>query len=289
MKKLIFFLLLPIFVFSQNNERQQKERVRNSGTYLPSQPPQQLQRPTYTPQSSELHQKYLVREQNKPNYSQNYKKPVILNNPYWNNRGLWSNRWNPHYGWNSYRPYFWYDNWGYRNPARIYIYENGRTDTLRRNVIHGSFGVQYNIMNEIGVWSTFGKNVYFIVDFSKKNADRTSTYYPNLTLDRVLPWSDRKLSDEITTSMFSFGLGKKIDKRVGIHVALGVGNEERRFRFYDEMFVLSNNGEYSFPNYKKTVTTVKVGTVIDISRNFVTKIDADLGRGCISYGLGLKF
>jgi hypothetical protein len=110
-----------------------------------------------------------------------------------------------------------------------------------------------------------------------------------LTLDRVLPWDDRKLADEISTNMFSVGIGRKIDKRVGVHLSLGIGNEERRFKYFDEMFVLSNNGEYTFPNYRKTVTTVKIGSIIDISRNFVSKLEADLGRGCISYGLGLKF
>jgi hypothetical protein len=110
-----------------------------------------------------------------------------------------------------------------------------------------------------------------------------------LTLDRVLPWDDRKLADEISTNMFSVGIGRKIDKRVGVHLSLGIGSEERRFKYYDEMFVLSNNGEYTFPNYRKTITTVKIGTIIDISRNFVTKLEGDLGRGCISYGLGLKF
>lgn len=289
MKKLFFLLSFPIFVFSQNTERQQKEQVRSTGTYntMPSLPKTQI--PSYSQQNNELSQKNSVREQNRNYYNSNNQRQVITYDPYLNYGGWGWNRWNPMFGWNSYHPYFWYDNWGYRNPGRIYVYDNGRRDTLKRETIHGSLGIQYNMDHEMGVWATVGRKTYFIVEFSKTNNRNISTYYPLLTLDKVLPWSDRKLSDEMSTNMFSVGLGKKFNKKIGAHVSLGVGKEERRFRFYDEMFVLSNNGEYSFPNYKKTITTLKIGTIVDISRNFTAKFDYDLGRGCISYGAGLKF
>jgi len=287
MKKLIFLLFFPIFVFSQNNERQQKEQVRNSGTYNP-QPPSQ-QRPTYSTQNSEFSQKNSVREQNRNYYTQNNQRQPIIYDPYRNYGGLGWNRWNPRFGWNSWYPYHWYDNWGYRNPARVYIYDNGVRDTIKVTPPHGSFGLQYGMNNEVGAWVTLGKKVYFIVDFAKNTNRGVSVYYPLLTLDKVLPWSDRRLSDEINTNLFSVGLGKKINKNMGLHISLGFGSEERRFKFYDEMYVLSNNGQYSIPNYKKTITTMKMGAIIDISRNFTTKFDYDLGRGNISYGLGLRF
>jgi hypothetical protein len=287
MKKLIFLLFFPIFVFSQNNERQQKEQVRNSGTYNPQSSSQQ--RPTYSPQNSEFLEKNSTKEQNRSHYTQNNQRQPVINYPYRNYGGLGWNRWNPRYGWNSYYSYHWYDNWGYRNPARVYIYNNGIRDTIKVDPVHGSFGLQYNLNNELGVWATFGKKFYFVIDFSKTNNKSVAVYYPYLTLDKVLPWSDRKLSDEVNSNMFSVGLGKKINKKMGLHMSLGIGGEERKFRFYDEMYVLSNNGQYTFPNYKKTITTIKIGGIIDFSRNFTTKFDYDLNRGCISYGLGLRF
>ena len=289
MKKIIFLLLFPILVFSQNNERQQKEQVRNSGTYSPPPATQQPQRPTYTPQNSESSQKYSVREQNRNYYNRNNQPQVIIHDPYRNYGGWGWNRWNPRYGWNSYYPYYWYDNWGYRNPARVYIYNNGIRDTIKVTPVHGSIGLQYSMNNELGVWSAFGRKTYFIVDFSKSNNRGISVYYPQLTLDKVLPWQDRKLSDETNTSLFSIGLGKKINKKIGVHMSLGVGKEEKRLRYYDEMFILSNNGQYTFPNYRKTISTIKIGSIVDISRNFSMKFDYDINRGNISYGLGLKF
>lgn len=289
MKKLIFLLFLPILAFSQTTERQQKEQVRSSGTYNPSPSLPQTQRPSYFQQNNEFLQKNSVREQNRTYYNRNNQKQVIVYDPFMNYGGWGWNRWNPMFGWNSYHPYFWYDNWGYRNPGRVYIYENGVRDTIKRESIHGTFGIQYNTYNEFGAWATIGKKTYFIVEFSKTNNNNMASYYPLLTLDKVLPWNDRKLADEVSTNMFTVGLGKKIDKRVGVHLGLGFGNETRRFKYFDEMFVLSNNGEYTFPNYKKSVMTLKIGTIIDVSRSLTTKLDVDVARGCISYGLGLRF
>ena len=289
MKKILFLLFFPILVFSQTTVRQQKEQVRNSGTYNPPPSPQPQQRPTYTPQNSEFSQKYSVREQNRSYYNKNNQPQVIIRDPYWNYNSWGWDRWNPRYGWNSYYPYFWYDTWGYRNPARIYIYDNGVRDTIKVTPIRGSVGLQYNSNDEVGVWVVLGKNTYFVADFSKTNNRAIAVYYPLLTLDKVLPWQDRKLSDEVNTSLFSVGIGKKINTKMGVHMSLGVGSEERRFRYYDEMYVLSNNGQYTFPNYKKTVTTLKIGTLLDVSRQISIKLDYDINRGNISYGLGLKF
>lgn len=282
MKNLFFLLFLPIFVFSQTTERQQKEQVRSYGTYG-TQPTQ-----SYTPSQPIIQQKYSARDQNNRDFTQNSRNPSVLFNPWYNNH-IGTYRWNPVFGWNSFSPYYWYDNWGWRNPGRIYVYDNGRTDTIRRTPIHGIVGLHFNTRDELGAWATLGKNVYLIVDYTRKNGRGIGVYYPLLTLDKVLPWSDRKLDDEITTNSFSVGLGKKLDKRMGVHMTVGVLNEEKRFRFYDDMFILSNNGEYTFPNYKKNITILKIGTIIDVSRNFVVKLDCDLTRGVIFYGVGLKF
>lgn len=290
MKNIIFFLLFPVLSFSQTNEKQEKQEIKNNSTNSNNRnaAPQTYNTKPYT---SEYSQKILERNKNT---QRSYSSPIpnrntIIYDPYWNYGGWGFNRWNPTLGWNSYSPYFWYDSWGFRNPGRVYVYENGKKDTIRRESIHGSFGLQYNTKNEYGIFAIFGKKTYFITEYSQTNNNYIGTYYPLLTLDRVLPWDDRKLPDEIRSNMFYLGFGKKLDKRVGVHASLGFGKEIRRYKFYDELFVLSNNGEYTFPNYTKNITTVKLGTTIDISRNLLTKLDFDFGRGCISYGLGLRF
>ncbi len=37
----------------------------------------------------------------------------------------------PAFGWNYWNPGFYLNDWGYRQPARVYIYDNGKRDTIR--------------------------------------------------------------------------------------------------------------------------------------------------------------
>jgi hypothetical protein len=67
------------------------------------------------------------------------RRPLYDNyfNPYlgWNRWKMWGA---PMYGWNMWEPWFYVDRWGYREPARIYIYNDGRRDTIlgdRKSVV----------------------------------------------------------------------------------------------------------------------------------------------------------
>jgi hypothetical protein len=288
MKKLIFLLFFPILVFSQS-ERAQKAQVRSFGTYGPSSSSQFRSESFSRPSNNEAQQKITERNRRSEYYTPQNTRPgrYYSYDPYWDWGWGW-NRWSPMWGWNSFTPFFWYDSWGYRNPARVYIYDDGKRDTIKLKPLHGSIGVSYNMNSELGVWGTLGREVYVIAEFSKNNPKDISVFYPELTLDKVLPWEDRKLSNFQQQSTFSIGLGKKLNKFAGIHMMVGFGREKNNFRYYDDYFILSNNGEYSFPNYRINKTTFKIGTLLNLSNKFNSKIDYDLSEGYISWGLGVK-
>ncbi len=290
MKKLVFLLFFPIFVFAQLPERQQKQTTRIFGTYGQSSIPQYRAESQRRPSIGEYEQKQIERNRRSDYYTPPNNRPGrYFGYDPWMDWGWGWNRWSPMWGWNTYTPFWWYDNWGYRNPGRVYIYDNGVRDTIKIKPLHGSFGLSYNMNNEYGVWMTLGRSVYFIGEYSRTNNRDISVYYPLLTLDKVLPWQDRKLADNLSSSTFSFGAGKKLNKLVGVHGMVGIGTEESRYRYFDDMYILSNNGEYTIPNYRKTVTSLKVGTILSLSNSFSGKLDYTLGRGEISFGLGLKF
>jgi hypothetical protein len=289
MKKLIFLLFLPIFGFSQTLERQQKQSVRNFGTYSSpqlSQRSQSFDRPSI----GEYQQKQIERNRRSEYYSPQINRPgrYFINDP-WMDWGWGFNRWSPMWGWNSFTPFFWYDNWGYRNPGRVYVYDDGKRDTIKLKPVHGSVGLSYNVNSEFGFWGSVGREVYFIAEFSRNNPRDISVFYPQLTLDKVLPWQDRKLPEFRQNSLFSLGVGKKINKFVGVHMMVGFGREKSNFRYFDETYILSNNGEYSFPNYNRSFNTFKIGSLLNITNKVNSKIDYDLGDGSISWGIGLKF
>lgn len=279
MKKLFtFFLLVPFLSFSQS-ERSQKIETRNTGTYG-SQP----STPTYTtPRSSEYSQKQLERSDNRyqPRPSRdNINPPGIF---YGNRWDLWGA---PMFGYNYWNPGYWYDPFGYRQPARIYYYDNGRADTIRGKATRVSFGIQYSTNKNIGGFITVGNKGYFIADYSTFFQKDESSYYPDLTKDKVIPWGDQKLEDLYSGGALYLGAGKRF-ARTGFHVMVGFGRETKRYQFFDEMFILSNNGKYSILNYTDNFTTIKFGVIHDFKRASI-KIDLDPIRKNTSIGLGVN-
>ena len=282
MKKLFtFFLLIPFLSFSQS-ERSQKIETRNTGTYRSQ--PSQSSTPTYTtPRSSEYSQKQFERSDNRyqPRPSRNN-----INHPgifYGNRWDLWGA---PMFGYNYWYPGYWYDPFGYRQPARIYYYDNGRADTIKGKATRVSFGIQYSTNKNIGGFVTIGNKGYFIADYSTFFQKDESSYYPDLTKDKVIPWGDQKLEDLYSGGALYLGAGKRF-ARTGFHVMVGFGRETKRYQFFDEMFILSNNGKYSILNYTDNFTTIKFGVIHDFKRASI-KIDLDPIRKNTSIGLGVN-
>lgn len=288
MKNLIlFFLLIPVSLFSQIGERQQKEAVRNFGTYSPS-TQQRSSSFQNRPSIGEFEQKQIERNKRSEYYSTPNNRPgrYVPYDPWWGWGGRW-NRWGaPAFGFSYWDPWFWNDPWGYRNPGRIYIYNDGRRDTVRGKATRISFGLQASSNKSAGGFITIGNRGYFIAEYQKTFQRDYSTYYPNLTMDVVLPWKDKKLEDIVSESILYLGAGKKV-KRTGFHLSLGFGNETRRYQFEDEMYVLSNNGKYSIPNYNRNFMSIKAGFIHDLKRISI-KGDFDPIRKNAIFGLGLN-
>ena len=281
MKKIIFFMMLiPIFGVSQS-ERGQKLSIRNNSSFS-------------TQRSSESFQKNTVRENSTQNYDHNprprpnyHPQYPYYSDPYYNFG--WGNRWNrwgaPLGGYSYYDNWFYYDRFGYRQPARIYIYENGIKDTIRGQKTKVRFGVSYNSKKMVGGWLTIGNKNYFITEFSKSTQKDHSTYYSDLTMDQVLPWDDKKLSNLSDDWSFHAGLGRNMET-INVHALIGFGKEINKYQYYDELKILSNNGNYSFQNFTDRYFSVKVGVIKDI-KHLSLKADYNFVRDYIEIGVGV--
>jgi hypothetical protein len=278
MKNLITIFLLSFSLFAHaQSERAQKEAVRTQN----SAPRQQIQ----SSPSREYYQKQDVRSNQRINES-------ISRNPIRRNLG-WNDpyyrRWNqwgaPVFGFDYWMPGFYYDRWGYRNPARIYHYQGGRADTIKGKPTRISFGIQGS-RNMAGAWLTIGNNGYFIADYSQFVQRDESTFYPDLTMDRVIPWRDERLEDLNSGNVFYLGLGKKFG-RTGIHTMAGFGRERKKYQFFDELYVLSNNGKYSIPVSDQNYIGVKFGILHDFKR-VTLKLDYEATRKVVFAGVGIN-
>jgi hypothetical protein len=283
MKKFIFLsilvLILPNLTFSQT-EKEQKTQIRTqSQTNFPS----TSQRIT----TNEMNIKSDIRSQYRETQKSPSYNPRVYGLNRFDNYSRWG-RWGaPMYGFEYYHPFIYYDNFGLRQPARVYYYKDGREDTVKGIKTHVRFGVGYSTKQELSGWVTIGNKNYFIAEFSKKIEKNESKFYPNLTMDVVRPWDDERLPDIQEGWSFHVGMGRKL-KHFGIQVMIGWNEEEENYQYFDELYILSNNGKYSFRNFVSDYTSIKVGCLKDFG-NISTKIDYDPIRNSFNLGLGLLF
>jgi hypothetical protein len=191
------------------------------------------------------------------------------------------NRWNnwgaPMYNWNYWTPYNYYDDWGYRQPGRIYIMDNGGRDTVygKRPIL--GFGLQSSTNNQIGAFFRAGNKSYFIAEFNSRFEKDNSTFFPDGRLQNV---DFPLVNDLVKLNSFYLGAGKKFN-RFGLHLMVGSIKEVVRYRGKDDI------GYITFPKYQDNYLGVKVGGLYDL-KNLTIKCDVDPVNLNVTLGLGVN-
>ncbi len=273
MKKILFILfLLPLVGFSQiSSWRSNPPSARPSG---PSVMGQRSDMSMWRNQSP--------REFNRPQQTRPGSN-IIIHDPWFYNNWAWGwNRWNmwgaPTFGWNYWTPTWYWNDWGYRQPARVYIYEDGKRDTIRGKKPIINFGIQQTTNKEIGGFFTIGNKGYFIAEYNSTFERDNSTFFPYGTITQV---DFPLVNDLVKRQSFYIGVGKRI-KRTGVHMMVGGVNEIVRWRGKDAV------GYITFPKYIDRFTAVKIGMIHDY-KNFTTKLDYNPTVKNWTFGLGVNF
>lgn len=313
MKNIFLFLIfLPIFIFGQS-ERSQKQSYRGGqgGGSSPYVSPRQNSSPQYRPTQPAQYPRnnsgvdYYSENQQKQSYRQQrgYQREEdrfhgggsryqYHNYNYWRQDPYWNWGYNRWYGWGApysyhyWYPEYYYDSWGYRQPMRIYIQEDGKVDTIRGYKQNYSIGVHAN-KEELGGFFTVGRKTFFIAEYQHRYQRDKSTFYPDITRDVAIPWKDRRSEDIKKGGTAFLGIGKRFG-RTGAFAALGLVTERIRYQYFDELYILSNNGYYSFPSYTDTYLALKLGILQDIKAGTI-KVDYEPTRNLISVGVGVNF
>jgi hypothetical protein len=277
MKNLILLLfLIPTLAFSQ---------VSNWRS-TPSQP----QRSTPSIQQS-IPQRNDVSNWRSQPPSRGYDRPlrtrpgsnIIVRDPWlMNNFGWGWNRWDmwgaPGFGWNFWQPSWYFNDWGYRQPQRIYVYDDGKRDTIRGKKPVISFGIQRTTDNQIGGFFTIGNKGYLIMEYNSSVERDNSTFFPYGNITQV---DFPMVNDLVQRNGFYIGAGKRI-KRTGVHFMIGTISEDVKWRGRDDL------GYITFPKYLDRFTTMKIGALHDF-KNLTIKGDYDPIINNGTFGLGINF
>jgi len=273
MKKLLMLLLvIPMISFSQVSS------WRQTGGSVPVSQTTQTQQTRVQPSVPQQNNVSSWRTQTAPiRPGDNFEgQPLVrryrptIQNPYGLQYSVW--------GWYQPYPYIWYDDYGWKQRSEIRIYENGRRDTISKELYY-TFGIGHTNNKQTAFWGAMGGNKgYFIMDYVMTYAIDHNQYYPYGQINNVdFPLSKNDWKKEST---FYVGGGKRIGK-IGIHGMIGFGSEVIRWQGKDAI------GGISFPKSNSTYTTFKVGIIRDFK--FVTlKIDTDPIRGYTQIAIGLN-
>jgi len=273
MKKLLLILLiLPILTFGQASSWRTNPPAPQRST--PSVQPSTPQRNDVSSWRSNPPRNINIPPRTRPNSN------IIVRDPYWNNWG-W-NRWDmwgaPVFGWNYWSPSWYTNDWGYRQPSRIYVYNNGKTETIRGKKPIISFGIQKTTDRQIGGFFTVGNKGYFITEYNATLERDNSTFFPYGNVTQI----DFPLVDDLVQrNSFYIGAGKRI-KRTGVHFMIGTVSEDVKWRGKDDL------GYITFPKYLDRFTTMKVGALHDY-KNFTIKLDYDPVVNNGTFGVGVNF
>ena len=274
MKNLLFLLaFIPTLAFSQvSNWRSNPPTPQRSTPSIQPSAPQRNDVSRWRDESP--------KEFNRPQTSRPGSN-IIVRDPWgWNNWG-W-NRWDmwgaPAFGWNYWNQGFYFNDWGYRQPARVYIYDNGKADTIKGKKPIISLGIQTTGGNQIGGFFTIGNKAYFIAEYNTTFERDNSTFFQYGNITQV---DFPMVSDLVKQSNFYVGIGKRI-KRTGIHMMIGSVTEDVKWRGKDDI------GYITFPKYRDRFTTVKVGALYDF-KNLTIKYDYDPIIRNSTFGLGINF
>lgn len=263
MRKLIFvFLFLPTLLFSQT-ERDQKLQIKSNSNIVVRNNHYSQERQTFG---------------NTPTFG------VVRGYDY--RSANWLTWGAPYHGFNNFTPIYYYDRYGLRQPGRVYN-TNGTQDTVRGQKTHWRLGMSYNTKNQLGGWLTIGNKNFFITEYSSYVPNDKSSFLPNITMSDVIPWNDRQLDNLQYGGSIYMGVGTKIGI-VGLYIMPGYEWETNNFQFFDELFILSNNGNYSFPNYSDNYFTGKAGLITDYKMGSI-KVDYNPFKNFMTFGLGLVF
>ena len=276
MKNILFLLvLLPTLAFSQVSSWRSNP-PQQSGSSTQSYQQSVPQRNDVSSWRNESPREFNRPVQTRPGSN------IIVRDPFFNDWGWGWNRWNmwgaPGFGWNFWQPSFYWNDWGYRQPARIYVYNDGKRDTIRGKKPVISFGIQKTTDKQLGGFFTIGNKGYLIMEYNSSIERDNSTFFPYGNITQV---DFPMVNDLIQRNSFYIGAGKRI-KRTGVHFMIGTVSEDVKWRGKDDL------GYITFPKYLDRFTTIKVGALHDF-KNLTIKFDYDPVINSKTFGLGVNF
>lgn len=249
-KFLVLFLLIPISLFSQN-EVDEKVRKRSQRSV-----------PSYS-SPSEGNTVFIPNNQ-----------PTVIY-PY-------NNFYNP------YNPYIPYN----VNRSRYYgnDYYNGHSGYRKPSNFDTRLGLVGGLStpSSIGLYGTIGRDNFIYLSYEGSKISEYE-HYDNISYEDVVSWNDTYVGDFERYTSFTVAIGNELFENVSHYAGVNLSKVDKDLVFFDELFILSNNGEYSINDTTKRDFGLVYGLLFDIKKFSVGPSVYFLGNTRINLNLGFNF
>ena len=167
--------------------------------------------------------------------------------------------------WNPYVPY------RTRNDNGIFNRRNSKNQVdSNRKPLNVSLGFTVGAGRELlspssGLFLTLGGETFIYLSY-ESSSDNPYEHYDNITFEEVMSWGDEKVDEFESYSSFGIGVGGELYKNISQYAGISIYGRDRDLVYYDEYFLLSDNGEYSINDKDETNFNLIYGLKFDYEK-----------------------
>ena len=185
--------------------------------------------------------------------------------------------------WNPYVPYRRRNVSGYYGDD--YYSGNGTPFNLKGRL---GFTVSPNKLPSVGLYGTLGGETFIYLSYEGSSQSEYE-HYGNISFEEVMSWEDEQIDTFEKYRSFSIGVGGVFMGNLSQFAGVNLSTLKTDLVFYDELLILSSNGEYSITDKLENDFSLMYGLLYDYNKVTFGSSVYFLGDTRFNLSVGVNF
>ena len=185
--------------------------------------------------------------------------------------------------WNPYVPYRRRNVSGYY--GNDYYSGNATPFNLKGRL---GFTVSPNTPSSVGLYGTLGGETFVYLSY-EGSSESEYEHYDNISFEEVLSWEDEQIDTFEQYRSFSIGVGGVFVGNLSQFAGVNLSTLKTDLVFYDELLILSSNGEYSITDKLENDFNLMYGLLYDYNKVTFGSSVYFLGDTRFNLSVGVNF
>jgi hypothetical protein len=185
--------------------------------------------------------------------------------------------------WNPYVPYRRRNVSGYYGDD--YYSGNGTPFNLKGRL---GFTVSPSKLPSVGLYGTLGGDTFIYLSYEGSSQSEYE-HYDNISFEEVMSWEDEQIDTFEEYRSFSIGVGGVFMGNLSQFAGVNLSTLKTDLVFYDELLILSSNGEYSITDKLENDFSLMYGLLYDYNKVTFGSSVYFLGDTRFNLSVGVNF